>query len=55
MKKTDDALKILEKIHRNDPELRRMVFIAKIKAYFEQIIYQIPLLTRFHKYPNHDK
>ena len=55
MKKTDDALKILEKIHRNDPELRRMVFIATKKAQLEQIIYQIPFLARFHKYLNPDE
>jgi hypothetical protein len=54
MKKTNDALKILENIHHNNPELRRMVFMAKIKARLEQIIYQIPLLAHFHKYLNPD-
>ena len=55
MEKTNNALKILEKIHRNDPELRRMIFVATKKAQLEQIIYKIPLLSRFHKYLNPDK
>lgn len=54
IKITNDALKILEKINRNDSELQRMIFIATIKAQFEQIIYKIPLLARFHKYLNPD-
>jgi len=40
MKKTNDALKILENIHRNDPELQEMVITASINAEVAQLIYE---------------
>lgn len=40
MKKTDDALKILENIHRHDPELQEMVITASINAEVAQLIYE---------------
>ena len=40
MKKTNDALKILENIHRNDSELQEMVITASINAEVAQLIYE---------------
>ena len=40
MAKTCDALKIIEKINRTDPELQEMVAIASINAHVAQLIYE---------------
>ena len=39
MAKTCDALKIIEKINRTDPELQEMVAEASINAHVAQLIY----------------
>ena len=40
MAKTSDALKIIEKINRTDPELQEMVALASINAKVAQLIYE---------------
>jgi len=40
MAKTTDALKIIEKINRTDPELQEMVAEASINAHVAQLIYE---------------
>ena len=40
MAKTCDALNIIEKINRTDPELQEMVAIASINAHVAQLIYE---------------
>ena len=40
MAKTSDALKIIEKINRTDPELQEMVVEASINAHVAQLIYE---------------
>ena len=40
MAKTKDALKIIEKLNRTDPELQEMVALASIKAKVAQLIYE---------------
>lgn len=40
MAKTNDALKIIEKINRTDPELQEMVALASINADVAQLIYE---------------
>lgn len=40
MTKTNDALKILKNINRNDPELQEMVITASINAEVAQLIYE---------------
>ncbi len=39
MAQTNDALKIIEKINRTDPELQEMVALASINADVAQLIY----------------
>ena len=40
MAQTTDALKIIEKINRTDPELQEMVALASINAHVAQLIYE---------------
>ena len=40
MAKTSDALKIIEKINRTDPDLQGMVALASINAKVAQLIYE---------------
>jgi len=40
MAQTTDALKIIEKINRTDPELQEMVAEASINAHVAQLIYE---------------
>ncbi len=40
MAKTKDALKIIEKLNRTDPELQEMVALASINAKVAQLIYE---------------
>ncbi len=40
MKKTNDALKIIAKMNRNDSELQEMVITASINAEVAQLIYE---------------
>jgi predicted transcriptional regulator len=40
MAKTSDALKIIEKINRTDPELQEIVALASINAKVAQLIYE---------------
>lgn len=40
MAKTSDALKIIDKINRTDPELQEMVALASINAHVAQLIYE---------------
>ena len=40
MKKTNNALKILENIHRTDPELQEIVITASMNAEVAQLIYE---------------
>ena len=40
MAKTTDALKIIEKINRTDPQLQEMVAEASINAHVAQLIYE---------------
>jgi len=40
MAKTSDALKIIEKLNRTDPELQEMVALASINAKVAQLIYE---------------
>lgn len=39
MAKTNDAIKIIDKMNRNDPELQEMVAVASINAEVAQLIY----------------
>lgn len=40
MMKTTDALKIIDKINRTDPELQEMIAEASINAHVAQLIYE---------------
>lgn len=40
MAKTSDALSIIEKINRTDPDLQEMVALASINAHVAQLIYE---------------
>ena len=40
MAKTNDALKIISKINRTDPELQEMVALASINAHVAKLIYE---------------
>lgn len=40
MAKTKDALRIIEKLNRTDPELQEMVALASINAKVAQLIYE---------------
>ncbi|MBD0261624.1 MAG: helix-turn-helix transcriptional regulator [Tolypothrix sp. Co-bin9] len=40
MAKTNDAIKIIEKMNHNDPEIQEMVAVASINAEVAQLIYE---------------
>jgi ribosome-binding protein aMBF1 (putative translation factor) len=40
MAKTKDALRIIQKMNRTDPELQEMVALASINAHVAQLIYE---------------